>query len=92
MRVRVRGYLTLAELLGDRQVELESGASLRTLLDNLAAGDARVAARVYSRSEGLRRGVAVLINGRHHTHTQTGLDTLLGDDDEVAVFPPLAGG
>ena len=92
MHVHVRGFLTFRETVGARQVDLEDGATLRTLLERLAGQLDSVAAQVYAPSDGLRRGVAVLVNGRHHTHTQAGLDTILRDGDEVNVFPPLAGG
>ena len=36
--------------------------------------------------------VSVLVNGRHYTHLPEGLDTALQDSDEVAMFPPIAGG
>lgn len=92
MRVRVRGFLTFRPIVGAQEVELDEGARLRTLLDRLAHQSDSARALVYSPKDGLRPGVAVLINGRHHTHTPSGLDTLLSDGDSVEVFPPLAGG
>ena len=34
----------------------------------------------------------VLVNGRHYTTLPDKLETLLQDNDEVALFPPVAGG
>ena len=36
--------------------------------------------------------VAILVNGRHYSHLPDGLNTVLKDEDDVALFPPLAGG
>jgi MoaD family protein len=93
MVVHVRGYLTFRAVLGQRRVEVEEHASLRSLLERL--GDELgepFAAQVFDRHAGLRPYVALLVNGRHHTHTEAGLSLRLHDGDEVAVFPPMAGG
>ncbi|MFW9830605.1 MAG: ubiquitin-like small modifier protein 1 [Candidatus Thorarchaeota archaeon] len=39
----------------------------------------------------LRRYIKILINGRG-LHVLQGLETLLSDGDEIAIFPPVAGG
>lgn len=92
MRVRVRGYLTFRGLIGQREIALEDGATLRTLIARLAGAVDGAQAPIFAPPDGLQPGVGLLINGRHHTHTPDGLDTVLRDGDEVAVFPPLAGG
>ncbi|MGD8807216.1 MAG: MoaD/ThiS family protein, partial [Chloroflexota bacterium] len=38
------------------------------------------------------RQVAILVNGRHYSHLPNGLNTKLKDGDDVALFPPIAGG
>jgi len=44
-------------------------------------------------AEGAAGGaLIVLVNGRHCSHLPDGLETELADGDEVAVFPPVAGG
>jgi molybdopterin synthase sulfur carrier subunit len=43
-------------------------------------------------SQDLNQHIIVLVNGRHVSHLPDGLSTELKDGDEVALFPPIAGG
>jgi MoaD family protein len=91
--VRVRGYLTFRPILGDQERPLPEGATLRTLLEALAAeGQEAFTRQVYDPESGLQPRVAVLVNGRPFSLAEGGLDQPLEDGDEVAAFPPLAGG
>lgn len=92
MRVTVQGFLTFRQLLGSREMELPEGSTLRLLLERLADQVDLAAAHIYTPADGLRRGVAVLVNGQHHTHTPSGLDMTLSEGDQVQIFPPLVGG
>jgi len=40
----------------------------------------------------LREHTAVLLNGMHYRHLPDGLNSLLKDGDQIAIFPPIAGG
>ena len=95
MRVRCRGYLTFRDLIGEQELELEDdGATLADLLEELCetgGGELRVAL-FDPRSGLLNEHIAVLLNGRHYTHLPARLETPLKDGDEVAFFPPIAGG
>ena len=93
MIVHVQGYLTYRARIGKRQVRLEPGARLRGLLEQLAhEGGEVLAAALLAPDGGRLRGVSVLVNGRHYTQAEMGLDAPLHDGDEVAIFPPVAGG
>jgi MoaD family protein len=93
MMVHVQGYLTFRARIGKRQVRVEPGTRLRGLLEQLAqeGGDASAPA-LFAPDGGLLRGVSVLVNGHHSTQSEMGLDAPLHDGDEVAIFPPIAGG
>jgi MoaD family protein len=89
MRIWVRGYLGLQAALGNKPfVEIDGdGVPLRDLLDQLGhRGDERFD------TPSTPRRLTILINGRHVSHLPGGLDTLLTDGDQVAIFPPVAGG
>lgn len=93
MIVHVQGYLTFRAPIGKREVKLEPGARLRVLLEELVReGDEELAAALFAPDGGTRRGVSVLVNGRHYKQDEMGLDAPLHAGDEVAIFPPVAGG
>ena len=76
-----------------RQVEIEK-ASLKDLLIKMSSEIGEDFSRMVIDQESgeISQHIAVLINGRHYTHIPDGLDTQLEDGDEVALFPPIAGG
>ena len=97
MRISVRGYLTLRDLVGgqpSRTVEAEH-LTLRGLLEQLARElGGEFAAMALDPAVEARTGphIAILVNGRHYSHLPHRLDTPLADGDQVALFPPSAGG
>ncbi|MFX1355255.1 MAG: MoaD family protein [Promethearchaeota archaeon] len=97
MRIKVRGYLTLRDIVGGqpfRIVEAE-WLTVQGLIDQLCQelGDEFAEAISASAAPGTTRPyVAILINGRHYSHLPDRLETELADGDEVSIFPPAAGG
>ena len=97
MRVRVTGYLTLRGLVGKgRVVEVDAARiTLHEFVQRLACelGTEFAAMILDPRADlGVSRDISILVNGRHYTHLPDRLDTELADGDDVAVFPPVAGG
>jgi molybdopterin synthase sulfur carrier subunit len=94
--VKVKGYLTYRDVIGERRVQLRADIPV-TLLDfirELAGelGGEHGRALYDERAATVGPSVAIMLNGRHYNHHPEGLHTLLKDGDEVAVFPPGAGG
>lgn len=96
MKVRVRGFLTVREVLGGRKsVILElNEVTLAGLLKELSTQFGESFEQVFfdPESGGVSGQVSILLNGRHYSHLPDGLNTLLKDGDEVSLFPPIAGG
>jgi MoaD family protein len=96
MKITIRSFLTLREVMGDQSaLELEIGnLTLIELLNELADmfGD-RFSQMVFDQAgKGLNAHIRILINGRHYSHIAQKLNTRLKAGDEVAIFPPVAGG
>ncbi len=88
MNVTLRAFASCREALGTDllQVELRTGATLRDLLKSLEGKGLDLL-----EGDRLRAEANVLVNGEQVEYGK-GLGTVLKEGDEVAVFPPVAGG
>lgn len=64
-----------------------AGASVRAVLENVFAGNARLRSYIVDDQDRLRRNVNVYVN-----ETRATLDDPVGAGDEIVVFQSLAGG
>jgi molybdopterin synthase sulfur carrier subunit len=96
MKLTVKSYLTLKRALGNEAlIELEvETLTLRGLLEHLSQqfGN-KFTDLVFDRKTGdLSPHISILVNGHHWVFLPERLDTQLKEGDEVALFPPIAGG
>jgi molybdopterin synthase sulfur carrier subunit len=96
MKIKVKGYLTFRKVfrnLGVTEIEI-SGGTLRGLFDVLPKllGEAFTDLIYDSTTETIKGDIRILLNGRHIVHLPKGLGTELREGDEIAFFPPIAGG
>ena len=96
MKITVKTFLTLRPVMGNQaKFEMEVGdITIGELLDQLCDrfGEG-LAAQVFDPdTNAVSHLLRVLVNGRHYTTLPDRLNTKLKDWDEVALFPPVAGG
>jgi len=82
---RVKFFATLREITGLRETEVKGVENVRELLEVLYErfGD-KFKKEIEYRN-------MILVNGRNILDLQ-GYDTEIGEDDEIAIFPPAGGG
>jgi len=81
LKVRVRVFASLREILGKEEVEVElpEGTSIEGLWTQLVSDDERL--------EPFTKSIQFAIN-----HDFVGKETELSPDDEIAFLPPVSGG
>lgn len=89
----VRLYAALRQVAGQRdfEVEVPGGAPIGELLKRLIALRPKLGQKILDENGSVRRYVAVFVNGRDIRHLR-GLETPIQPEDEIAIFPPVAGG
>ena len=96
MKIIVKGYFHLQEAMdGKSRVEVEKDrATLREVLDELCRRFGKELTELIYHPDAQEPAdhLIVLVNGRNYQCMAEKLDTPLKDGDEVALFPPLAGG
>ena len=94
--ITVRSFLTLRQVMGNMAAfEMEAvGSTVLELLEALSGkfGEAFTNMIFDRQTHAISGHARILINGRNYTHLPDRLDTRLEEGDEVALFPPVAGG
>jgi len=96
MEIRVKGFLTLRKAMGNRStlvVDLKK-PTIKGVLQELSSifGKDFQNLMFDPNTREVRDHNLVLVNGRHCRDFPGGLDSQLNEGDEVALFPPVAGG
>jgi len=96
MYIKVKGYLTFRRIMGDQaciNIQSES-VTIQELLQILALQFGSDFTDIVF-DEGTRTvgtHIRILVNGRHYGTLPEKLETRVTQDDEICLFPPIAGG
>lgn len=91
MTVQMRFFATFREAVGSKTIERDYDATtVGDALHELESEFGGLAGQLVEDGH-VRPQVNVLLNGRDVEHEQ-GVETRLGDDDTLSIFPPVAGG
>jgi molybdopterin synthase sulfur carrier subunit len=85
----VKLYGNLRRAASAAQVVI-AGDTVGAVLQALCADNAALAAAIFDGAQ-LRAHLRVLVNG-HDIELAQGLDTRVNAQDQIAIFPPIAGG
>jgi molybdopterin synthase sulfur carrier subunit len=90
--IRIRFFARFGELFGPEiQTETEQGTTLRQLIQQVSRGYPEGQDAVFTKDGEFRRHVILMRNGaRIDTDQAAGI--IVRDGDEIAIFPPVAGG
>lgn len=92
MKIKVRFFARFRELLGtDILAEPAAGASLAALVLEIAQKNREGYDAIFDEQGSFREFVIIMRNGKRIETADAGT-TLVADGDEIAVFPPVAGG
>ncbi len=92
MLVKILAFAGFREILGkERELEIKEDATAKELLEELAVASPRFKEAAFDESGELRDYVLLMVN-RERVDPGQDLSRPLQDGDELAIFPPLAGG
>jgi molybdopterin synthase sulfur carrier subunit len=92
MTVKVRFFARFRELLGtDIPAEAKDGTTLASLIREIAQKKTEGYDAIFDEYGNFHEFVIVMRNGKRVEHEDAGA-VRVADGDEIAVFPPVAGG
>ncbi len=92
--MKVNFYATFRPIVGGKTVEVDfvQDSTLRQLLQALIARYPALSQALFDGSNNLHQHVHVFVNGRDWVYLDDQLETRLGAEDVINIFPPVGGG
>jgi molybdopterin synthase sulfur carrier subunit len=89
--VKLKIFSTLRSVVGAKEVEVGAAGTVRNVLGQLSAEYPALSERVLDEDGNLQDSISILVNGRNIRFLD-GLDTIVQESDQIALFPPVGGG
>lgn len=92
--MRVNFYATLRQVVGQKsiEVELSPGSTVQDLIAEMIRRHPALERELLDENGNLYQHVHIFVNGRDAPFLDQGLDTEIGLEDVVGVFPAVGGG
>jgi len=87
----VKFFAFIRDYTGSKETSMESCPTLREFLDKLCSRYGMGFREKIFAGDRLSDDIILMVNGRHIEHLE-GLDTHLKENDEISIFPRVAGG
>ena len=91
--VKIKLFANLRETAGVSEIEFK-GENIQDILESLLNKYPLMQDLIFNNvgdKKEIRTYINILVNGNNIQHLE-GLNTVLNEDDEVAIFPPVSGG
>ncbi|MFN2202553.1 MAG: ubiquitin-like small modifier protein 1 [Caldilineaceae bacterium] len=91
--MRVKVFATLRPIVGSAEVPTEvlAGQTVGVLVDEMVTRWPELRAEMLDSNGGLLRRIQIFVNGRSVRYLD-GLNTVIGENDNITIFPPVGGG
>lgn len=89
--MKVKYFAYIRDYTGTKEIQIEHYNTLKALLIKLCEKHGKKFGNKIFKDDSLSDEIIILVNGRNIVHLQ-GLDTLLSPEDEISIFPVVAGG
>ena len=93
MKITFRAFASLREIIGadEKTLILPQGEKVKGLLEGLCSAYPRLLEHLFDPTGAIKPYFIILKNGRNIVSLQQ-LDTVIDENDVIALFPPVAGG
>ncbi len=92
MKIKVRAFAAFREILGeDFVLDIHEGTTLSSVLDLIGSRSDDARRTLFDQKGSLKGHVIVMVNRTRQNRSELE-SRILSDGDEVAIYPPVAGG